>query len=406
VTRSLSVLILENCAADFELIVLELRRFGFVAECWRRETEAEFLAGLETRPDIILADFALTNFDALRALDVLKKSGLIIPFIVLTGAVGEETMVECMRQGASDYIFKQHVRRLGPAVKRALEESELRRQKQDVEQSLREKNVELEEQCLRAEAASRMKSAFVANMSHELRTPLTAIIGFSELLVDGKMGHVCIEHLDLLQDIVGNAKHLLGLINDVLDMAKVESGTMTFRPERTSVVEVVGETVAGLRVLAAERRVSLVSDIRTAEIVAVLDRQRLKQVLFNYVSNALKFSLPGGRVTIRAIQENKASLRLEVEDTGVGIAPDEVSKLFQDFHQLDGGLAKHVQGTGLGLALTKRLVEAQGGRVGVRSTPGEGSTFFAVLPVLTDRNAIDSSLRSGSSRCELAALPG
>src|SRR5713101_2831167 len=227
---------------------------------------------------------------------------------------------------------KERVGRPGPAGKRAPGGNQLRRQQREAERCLRQKNVELEEQYRRAEAASRMKSAFVANMSHELRTPLTAIIGFTELMVDGKMGSVSIEHLDLLQDVVANAKHLLGLINDVLDMAKVESGMMVFRPERTSVTEVVGETVAGLRVLAAERRVSLASDIRSAEILVVLDPHRLKQVLFNYVSNALKFTPPGGKITIRALPQNDPYLLLEVEDTGVGIAPEEIGTLFQDFH--------------------------------------------------------------------------
>lgn len=379
--RSLSVLILENYIADFDLMVRELRRAGFAADCRRAETETEFLAALDQRPDIILADFVLTGFDAIRALELLKEREVFIPFIVLTGAVSEETMVECMRRGASDYLIKDRIRRLGPAVERALNEADLRRQQKDAERSLKQKNIELEEQYRRAEAASTMKSAFVANMSHELRTPLTAILGFTQLLIDRKVGNVSIEQLDLLQDIGGNANHLLGLINDVLDMAKVESGTMVFRPERTSVVELVGETVAELRVLAAERKVSLASDVQSSEIVVLLDPHRLKQVLFNFVSNALKFTPPGGNVIIRAIAEDQAHVKLEVEDTGIGIPLDKIDSLFQDFHQLDASLSKRVQGTGLGLALTKRLVEAQGGRVGVHSTLNQGSTFFAVLPM-------------------------
>src|SRR5258706_1598433 len=186
--NSLFVLILENDIADFELITHELDRFGFTARYERVETEVDFLARLKEKPNVILADYSLAGFDDLRALEVLQETGLVIPFIVLTGAVREERVVECMKKGAADYLLKDRIMRLGPAVQRALEELELRHQKLGVEQALREKNIELEEQYRQAQAASRMKSIFLANMSHELRTPLTAVIGFSELLVDNKVG--------------------------------------------------------------------------------------------------------------------------------------------------------------------------------------------------------------------------
>jgi CheY-like chemotaxis protein len=164
----LFVLILENDIADFELITHELDRFGFTARYERVESEVDFMARLQEKPDVILADYSLAGFDDLRALEVLKESGLMIPFIVLTGAVREERVVECMKKGAADYLLKDRIMRLGPAVQRALEEGELRRQKLGVEQALREKNIELEEQYHQAQAASRMKSIFLANMSHEL----------------------------------------------------------------------------------------------------------------------------------------------------------------------------------------------------------------------------------------------
>jgi signal transduction histidine kinase len=376
----LFVLILENDIADFELITHELDRFGFTARYERVETEVDFVARLKEKPDIILADYSLAGFDDLRALEVLQETGLVIPFIVLTGAVREEMVVECMKKGAADYLLKDRMTRLGPAVERALEEIELRRQKLGVEQALREKNIELEEQYHQAQAASRMKSIFLANMSHELRTPLTAVIGFSELLVDGKVGSLTAGQLDFMQDILANGRHLLGLINDVLDLARVESGMMPFRPEPVCLPDLIRESIAGLRVLAAERGVALVTDVQMSAIEVFLDPLKLKQVLLNFLSNALKFTPTGGKITVRTHLGEDSSLRLEVEDTGIGIAPEDIRLLFQDFHQLDGGLSKQVQGTGLGLALTKRLVEAQGGKVGVISVRGRGSTFFADLP--------------------------
>jgi signal transduction histidine kinase len=376
----LFVLILENDIADFDLITHELDRFGFTARYERVETEADFIARLEEKPDVILADYSLAGFDDLRALEVLRESDMVIPFIVLTGAVREDRVVECMKKGAADYLLKDRIARLGPAVQRALEEVDLRRQKLGAEQALRQKNVELEEQYRQAQAASRMKSMFLANMSHELRTPLTAVIGFSELLVDGKVGTLTGEQLDFTQEILSNGKHLLGLINDILDLARVESGTMPVRPERICLPDLIRESIAGLRLSATERQVALTTEVQMSAIEVFLDPQKLKQVILNYVSNALKFTPVGGRITVRAHLGKDSMLRLEVEDSGIGIAKEDLRLLFQDFQQLDGGLSKRVQGTGLGLALTKRLVEAQGGKVGVVSVPGKGSTFFADLP--------------------------
>jgi signal transduction histidine kinase len=370
----LFALILEDNLADFELIANELARFGFHALCKRVETEADYTERLREMPDIVLANNSLTGFDNLRALEILHRSGLVIPFIVLTGTFGEDEVVECMQKGATDYLLKDRILRLG----RALEEGELRRQKISADEALRRRNIQLEEQYHRAQAASRMKSIFLANMSHELRTPLTAVIGFAELLVDGKVGPLAPQQLDFTRDILANGKHLLSLINDVLDLARVESGTMAFHPERLCLPDLIRETIAGFRLQASERDITLTTDVQMSAIEVFLDPRKLKQVLLNYVSNALKFTPSGGRVTVHAHFEEGSTFRLEVEDTGMGIAAHDIGRLFQDFHQLGG--SQEVQGTGLGLALTKRLVEAQGGKVGVVSQSGRGSRFYADLP--------------------------
>jgi signal transduction histidine kinase len=401
----LFVLILENDIADFDLITHELDRFGFTARYERVETEADFIARLEEKPDVILADYSLAGFDDLRALEILRESGMVIPFIVLTGAVREDRVVECMKKGAADYLLKDRIMRLGPAVQRALEEGELRRQKLEAEQALRQKNVELEQQYRQAQAASRMKSIFLANMSHELRTPLTAVIGFAEILVDGKVGPLTVEQVDFMQDILSNGKHLLGLINDVLDLARVESGMMPVRPERVCLPDLIRESIAGLRLSATERQVHLTTEVQMSAIEVFLDPQKLKQVILNYVSNALKFTPVGGRITVRAHLAKDSVLRLEVEDTGIGIAKEDLRLLFQDFQQLDGGVSKQVQGTGLGLALTKRLVEAQGGKVGVVSVPGKGSTFFAELPGSLDWTQSNLEALSEATAVARAAVP-
>ena len=228
--------------------------------------------------------------------------------------------------------------------------------------------------------ASRLKSEFLANMSHELRTPLNAIIGFAELMHKGKVGPVSAEHQEYLGDILTSSRHLLQLINDVLDLAKVESGKMDFRPEPVELETLVGEVRDVLRGLSASKQLRLTVEVSPAIGPVTVDPGRLKQVLYNYLSNAIKFTSERGSVTVRAVPIDDAWFRLDVEDTGIGISTENLERLFVEFQQLDASASKRHQGTGLGLALTKRIVEAQGGRIEVRSELGKGSTFSAILP--------------------------
>ena len=233
----------------------------------------------------------------------------------------------------------------------------------------------------RVQAASRLKSEFLANMSHELRTPLNAIIGFAQLLHDERIKPGRPEFKDALGDILSSGRHLLQLINDVLDLSKVEAGMMQFRPEPVDLSLLVAEVLGILRTLVADK--GLVVDFHVdLDLVGVeLDAARFKQLLYNFVSNAIKFTPESGRIQVRVLSQPDTSVfRLEVEDSGIGIAPEDLPRLFTEFQQLDAGAGKRHGGTGLGLALTKRLVEAQGGSVGVASVPGEGSTFHAMLP--------------------------
>jgi PAS domain S-box-containing protein len=243
-----------------------------------------------------------------------------------------------------------------------------------------QKSQALEQENRRMHEANRLKSEFLANMSHELRTPLNAIIGFAELMFKGKVGPVSGDHKEYLGDILNSSRHLLELINGVLDLAKVESGKMEFRPELLDLRKVLDEIRDILRGFASAKRIRIETRVDPAAASAVLDASKLKQVLYNYLSNALKFTPEGGLVTMRTVPEEGGRVRIEVQDTGIGIRREDVHRLFVEFQQLDTGTAKKYAGTGLGLALTKRIVEAQGGGVGVSSEPGAGSTFWAVLP--------------------------
>ena len=241
---------------------------------------------------------------------------------------------------------------------------------------------ETAEQHRRIQEASRHKSEFLANMSHELRTPLNGIIGFAELLSKGMVGPLPADQAQCVDHILTSAQHLLQLINDVLDLSKVEAGKLELHPESIDLARVASEVRDVLRTLISQKRIEVEIDVLPGlPPLVLIDPARLKQVLYNYLSNALKFTPEGGRVTVRFAPEREGWFRLEVVDTGIGIAEADIARLFSEFQQLDQGAAKKHQGTGLGLALTRRIVEAHGGRVEVESRVGEGSTFRAILPL-------------------------
>jgi PAS domain S-box-containing protein len=251
-------------------------------------------------------------------------------------------------------------------------------QRRLLEAELRATNETLQLQNQRVEQANRLKSDFLANMSHELRTPLNSIIGFSEILQDGKGGPITETQQEFLGDVLSSAHHLLQLINDILDLAKIEAGKTVFQVGPLDLPELVRRTANALRPQAEKRGLRL--RLETVEIPeAQGDADRLRQVLQNFLSNAVKFSRDNGVVTLRCLDLGD-KYRLEVEDQGIGIGEEDQARLFSDFVQLDAGAEKKYQGTGLGLSLSKKIVEQLSGRVGVRSRLGEGSLFFAELP--------------------------
>jgi PAS domain S-box-containing protein len=247
-------------------------------------------------------------------------------------------------------------------------------------EALRRRGALLEEERRRALEESRLKSNFLAGMSHEFRTPLTAISGFAEFLHDGSAGELSADQVDLVGNILTSARHLTRLVNDVLDLAKVEAGKIDFRPELVDLAQTVREVRDVLQTMTAEKQLRITTRIDHGLGQIVVDAGRLKQVLYNFLSNAIKFTPPGGRIAVTMQAAGDDAFRASVRDSGIGISPEALPLLFTEFVQLDDRTAGHAAGTGLGLALTKRIVEAQGGTVGVRSAPGKGSTFFAVLP--------------------------
>jgi signal transduction histidine kinase len=232
------------------------------------------------------------------------------------------------------------------------------------------------------EIASQHKNQFVANMSHELRTPLAAILGYAELIQEGFYEPQGPKSLDALTRIRSNGKHLLGLINTVLDIAKIESGQFTLNMAEYAIESVVETVRSATESLAQNKKLALKTEVAKSLPVGLGDEQRLTQVLLNLVGNAIKFTDMGEvRVSAKAVNGHFA---VSVADTGPGIPEQERTRIFEQFHQIDNSNTKAKGGTGLGLAIAKQIVEMHGGRIWVESTPGKGSNFQMELPIRTE----------------------
>jgi signal transduction histidine kinase len=280
---------------------------------------------------------------------------------------------------------------LGDQVVVGLDRTAVLEESRRNERALGAKNVELQR-------ATRLKSEFLANMSHELRTPLNAIIGFSDLLLVGGGGEINEQQRDFLDSVLRNGRHLLQLINSVLDLSKIEAGRMTLSLGRTDLREAITGAVADTASLRSAKHQECELELEDAPLDVIADRVRVRQVLFNLLSNASKFTTEGGTIRLAAIwtrvplpipsdrsgedprTQMQDAVWVTVVDSGIGISPKDMPKLFQEFSQVDSSLSRQAQGTGLGLALCKKFVELHGGTIGAESVAGKGSTFWFLLP--------------------------
>lgn len=326
---------------------------------------------------------------------------------------GEETVVSY-----NAAPFHDRDRKLQGIIAAARDITERRR----FELALQRQNVELEH-------ASRMKSEFLATMSHELRTPLNAIIGFSEALKDGLMGEMTDTQNEYIGDIFTSGQHLLSLINDILDLSKVEAGMMRLELEPVDLKGLLMNSLSIVREKAAAQRIQLDFEAGDELGVPSLDPRKTKQIVYNLLSNAVKFSSPGARVTLRARRVSRAIvgtlsggwpvhsfplaesdakhfLEITVEDTGIGISEENLGKLFQAFSQIDSGLARKFEGTGLGLAMVKQLAELYGGTVAVASAEGEGARFAVWVPLHDEPASAGQQVMATAVASEPAPHPG
>jgi PAS domain S-box-containing protein len=263
-------------------------------------------------------------------------------------------------------------------TQRKVLEQRLREYTDNLERAVAEKTAELRELNDELVRANQLKGQFLANMSHELRTPLNAIMGFAEAIRDGVAGPPTPEQREFAEDIYRAGRQLLGMINDILDLAKVEAGAMKLTLEPCDLGALVDEVMRVGRGLARRKGVELRTDIVPRPLELTADPLKLKQVLYNLLSNAIKFTGSGGRVTVEARLSREAVV-IHVADTGIGMTPEDLVTIFEEFRQVDSSLTRKHEGTGLGLALTKRLVELHGGEITAESELGKGSTFTVTL---------------------------
>jgi signal transduction histidine kinase len=244
---------------------------------------------------------------------------------------------------------------------------------------------EIQDKSRQLEVASQHKSQFLANMSHELRTPLNAILGYTELMADGIYGELPEKTMGVLKRLESNGRHLLGLINDVLDLSKIEAGQLVLDLSDYSLEDIAQTVRSTLEPLAADKKLTFKVEVATKMPPGYGDGRRLTQVLINLVGNAIKFT-DGGEVVITG-RATDGSFHLSVRDTGPGISATDQAKLFQEFQQADNAITRKKGGTGLGLAISKRIVEMHGGKIWVESQVGQGSTFSFTVPVRAAQQA-------------------
>ncbi|CAN7535750.1 ATP-binding protein [Pseudoduganella sp. LjRoot289] len=344
--------------------------------------------GAEAPFQVLLADLMMPGLDGIALVQAARAIDPDLACIIMTGEGTIGSAVQAMQVGALDYILKPfRVSVILPIIARALETRNLRIMNASLELRLREHavqlvriNEELQVARLQADRANQAKSAFLSNMSHELRTPLNAILGFAQILASEQLPSTPAQKKQFAGNILQASRHLLRLINDILDLAKVESGALTLETEQVGLSQVLQECRTLVDPLARMRGVEL--RVSVADGVSVMaDRVRLKQVLINLLSNAIKYNREYGTVSVHCAEAAGGErLRLSVQDTGAGLDEKQLEAMFQPFNRLgqEGGTQ---EGTGLGLVMTRHLVEKMGGELGVVSTPGMGSTFWVALPV-------------------------
>lgn len=358
----------------------------------------------------VLLDYRLPDLDGLSLVKRLRQLNIAIPLIVLTGQGDEQVAVEVMKAGASDYLSKARISSEG--LSRLLRNSfriyeaeqqtlAAHQQLKETNDLLRKKNHELEVQQQKIERqnlelleAYRLKSEFLATMSHELRTPLNAILGFSQVLTHQTRGTLNDYQREVVKRIFSNGKNLLDLVNDILDLSRIEAQQFTLKPSQVDVKKLTLMTVAELKTLAESKTLEIKTDVKLSDPIIHSDERCLRQVLVNLIANAIKFT-DAGMVQIEVLDGYPQHIEIVVKDTGIGIASEQLPHIFEVFRQADQSIRRRHSGTGLGLAITQSLVQMMDGKISAESVEGKGSIFRVQIPrILASEIAKNHEIKS------------
>jgi signal transduction histidine kinase len=404
----IKILHLEDSIKDAELIHSIIEEDRIEHDYFLADNKTDFLKILtSSNIDIILSDYSLPDYNGKEALAVSRKKYPTIPFIFISGTMGEDAAINAMLDGATDYVLKYKLERLVPAIKRALHEHQLEDKKILAKKKLKEKNKLIKEQNLKyvlinkklitslsliqnindeliisknkAEESEKLKSAFLANMSHEIRTPLNAIIGFSGLLAEPDIEME--EISGFIQIINTNSLKLLAIISDIMDISKIEAGQLTVCSELVNIDKLMSDLYLFYKINAEKKNLELRFSCAAPNVSIEIrsDGKRISQVMGNLLNNAIKFTSKGVVEFGYNMKDN--SFEFFVKDTGIGISSEYHTLVFKSFRQTEAINHQINSGNGLGLAISKALVEILGGNITLQSKPGIGSIFTFTIPI-------------------------
>ncbi len=388
-----SILHLEDNPSDHKLARAHLSADGLHTAITRVETEADFRAALSADADVdlILCDYNLPQFNGLSALMLARAARPGVPVIIVSGAMGEQAAVDILRAGATDYILKDHLDRLAPAVRRALREAQDRRAAQRAEQDVRHAKEVAEQAREAAEAANRAKDHFLAVLSHELRTPLTPTLTTIQSMESDP--NLPAEFRESVEVIRRNVELEVRLIDDLLDLTRVSRGKLELNLQRTDGHEVLRQAIAICDSDLRGKQLALTLELGAESTIVGADPARLQQIFWNLLKNAVKFTAVGGSVHVRtydhatgpsgpAAGSPACQFAVDITDTGIGIEPAVLAKIFDAFEQGGKEITRQFGGLGLGLAISRALAEQHGGTLAAASGgAGQGATFTVQLPV-------------------------